>query len=89
MSKIYEILCDDGVCSECQKYAGKFDQMPEHIPPFHPNCKCKMVEVEIEDILEDLFDKLKEYEGYDIKGGHVCSYRSCAGTCRSVGICAG
>ena len=53
MSKIYEIFCDDGVCSECQKYAGKFDQMPEHIPPFHPNCKCKIVEVEIEDILEE------------------------------------
>ena len=25
MSKIYEIICDDGVCSECQKYAGKFE----------------------------------------------------------------
>lgn len=82
MSKIYEILCDDGVCSECQKYAGKFDQMPEHIPPFHPNCKCKMVEVEIEDILEDLFDKLKEHEGgkrnayTDTKGNVTIGYGS-------------
>lgn len=82
MSKIYEIFCDDGVCSECQKYAGKFDQMPEHIPPFHPNCKCKIVEVEIEDILEDLFDKLKEHEGgkrnayTDTKGNVTIGYGS-------------
>ncbi|MBQ8660281.1 MAG: hypothetical protein IJ473_01715 [Alphaproteobacteria bacterium] len=45
MSKIFEIICDDGVCSECQKYAGKFNEIPEHIPPFHPNCKCKLLEI--------------------------------------------
>ncbi len=80
MSKIFEIICDDGVCSECQKYAGKFDQIPEHIPPFHPNCKCKFVEVE--EILEDLFDKLEEHEGgrrnayTDTKGNVTIGYGS-------------
>ena len=52
MSKIFEIICDDGVCSECQKYAGKFNEIPEHIPPFHPNCKCKLLEVDIENEIQ-------------------------------------
>ena len=56
MSKIYEIICDDGVCSKCQKYAGKFNEIPEYIPPFHSNCKCKMVEVEIEDGIQLNFE---------------------------------
>ena len=60
LDKIYEIICDDGVCSECKKYSGKFDHIPTHIPPFHPNCKCKIIEVE--EILEETFEFLKNFE---------------------------
>lgn len=80
MSKIFEIICDDRGCSECQKYAGKFTEQPEHLPPFHLNCKCKMIEVE--EILEEIFEKLEEHEGgrrnayTDTKGNVTIGYGS-------------
>jgi hypothetical protein len=80
MNKIFEIICDDGVCSECKKYLGKFTEQPEHSPPFHLNCKCKMIEVE--EILEEIFEKLEEHEGVeknaytDIKGNVTIGYGS-------------
>lgn len=45
-NKVYEIICEDNACSECKKYGGIFSEKPKHIPPFHPNCRCEMIETE-------------------------------------------
>ncbi|MGN0929873.1 MAG: glycosyl hydrolase 108 family protein [Alphaproteobacteria bacterium] len=46
MTKIYEIICESGACDMCKEYSGIFKEIPKHIPPFHPNCKCKLIEKE-------------------------------------------
>lgn len=79
-NKVYEIICEDNACSECKKYGGIFSEKPKHIPPFHPNCRCKMIEME--EILEDVFGNLKEFEGdkktayTDTKGKVTIGYGS-------------
>ncbi len=54
---IYEIIGidSDNQCDECKALIGKYETKPEKIPPFHPNCKCKLIqkEIPIQDFIVD------------------------------------
>ena len=82
--KIYEITCESGACDECINHSGKYTEIPAQKPPFHINCKCKLVErnANNDDFIDEVFDDIKDFEGEefnaytDTKGNVTIGYGS-------------
>ena len=52
-SKYLQVICESGACENCQRHSGipvltLEGAIGENLPPFHPNCKCRVEPWEID-----------------------------------------